>query len=159
MNCARAKTLTRIILLNWAFPPRMHLFKGQNSAIILLSGCAFLGMTGIGSAPERTTEVSPEQFVRALGSHQSQVIEVFLNHCTNPNARVGQDRPILVSAILQGEKAIAQQLIKAGACVDLADENGLTPLMAASVMGDVDVVQQLLPLATNPAATDHQGRS
>ena len=116
-------------------------------------------MTGVGSAPEKKTDITAEQFLRAVSAHQSQVIDYFLSHCPNPNARVGQDRPILVSAILLGEKQIAQELIKVGACVDLADENGLTPLMAASLMGDVDLVKQLLPLATNPAATDHTGRN
>jgi ankyrin repeat protein len=139
--------------------PQMHSFKVQSSAVILLGAFAFLGMTDVGSAPEQTSRVSAEQFVRAVAMHQSQLINMYFAQGMDLNARVGQDRPVLVSAILHGNKATAQRLIEAGACVDLADANGLTPLMAASLIGDLDLVQRLLPLTTNPAASDHQGRT
>ena len=137
----------------------MHLFRRETTAVILLSGLAFLGMSDVGTAPERVSQVTPDQFVRALGAPQPQLVDLFLKQRTDLNARVGQDRPILVSAILMGQSRVAQQLIAAGACVDLADENGVTPLMAAALSGDVELVQQLLPLATNPAAKDCKGQT
>jgi ankyrin repeat protein len=137
----------------------MHSFRVQNSVAILISAFAFVGMTDVGTAPERASRISPEQFVRSLAAHQTHATDLYLSERMNPNARVGQDRPILVSTILLENKSVAQRLIRAGACVDLADENGLTPLMAASLIGDVELVQQVLPLATNPAATDRKGRT
>lgn len=137
----------------------MHVFRPQNLVAVMASAFAFLGMTDVGSAPEEVTRVTPEQFVRAVVGRQSQVIDSFFTHSPAVNARIGQDRPILLSAILQGDKGVAKRLIAAGACVDLADENGLSPLMAASLIGDTELVQQLLPLATNPAATDRTGRN
>src|SRR3954468_13484609 len=137
----------------------MRLFKGQNTAIILFTGFGLVGMTDVGSAPERVSRVTAEEFVRGVAIHQSYVTELFLSQNPNLNARTGQDRPLLVSTILQKDVAMARRLIDAGACVDLRDETGLTPLMAAALIGDVGLVQQLLPLATNPAATDLQGRT
>src|SRR5512146_920268 len=137
----------------------MRLFKGQNSAIILLGAFAFLGMTHEGSAPERITHVTAEQFVRALVSHQPQVIDLFLTQRTELNARTGQDRPVLVTAIMERKSRVAQLLIDGSACVDLTDQNGFPPLMAASLNGDIKLVQQLMALATNPAATDRSGRT
>jgi len=137
----------------------MHSFKGHATAIILLSGFAFLGMSGVGTAPERVSQITPEQFVRALSAHQTEIVDLFLKQKKDLNARVRQDRPVLVSAILMGQTRVAQELIAAGACVDLADENGVTPLMAASLSGDVELVQQLLPLATNPTAKDRKGQT
>ncbi len=135
----------------------MHILRGQKLVAIVASAFAFLGMTGVGSAPEEVTRVSADQFLHAVTAHKSQVVDSFFSHSPNVNARAGQDRPILVSAILQGNRDIAQRLLDAGACVDLADENGLNSLMAASLVGDIEMVQQLLPLTTNPAATDRKG--
>jgi len=137
----------------------MHLFKRYTTAIVLLSGFAFLGMSGVGTAPEQASQITPDQFLRALNEHQPHIVDLFLKQRTDLNARVAQDRPILVSAILMGETRVARQLIAGGACVDLADENGMTALMAASVSGDVDLVQELMPLATNPAAKDRKGQT
>ena len=137
----------------------MHLFRGQKLVAIVVSAFAFLGMTDVGSAPEEITRVSPDQFVHAIAAHKSQVIESFFSHAPNLNGRAAQDRPILVSAILQGNRNVVKRLIESGACVDLADETGLNSLMAASLIGDAELVQQLLPLATNPAATDRKGRN
>src|SRR4029077_15259356 len=120
----------------------MRLFRGQNTVIILLSAFGVLGMTHEGSAPERTTQITPEQFVRALVSHQPQLVDLFLSARTELNSRTGQDRPILVTAIMEKNRRVAQKLIEAGACVDLADQNGFTPLMAASLNGDIALVQQ-----------------
>src|SRR5205085_11525357 len=97
----------------------MHLFRRQNAAIAVLGGFAFLGMTGVGSAPEQTSRVSPDQFVRALATDQTQVTDLYLAQGTNVNARVGQDRPLLLSAILQRDTRIARRPIDAGACADL----------------------------------------
>jgi len=137
----------------------MSLFRGKITAVFFLSGFAFLGMTGVGSAPERISQISARQFVRSLAGHQPHVADLYLTHGMNVNARAGQDRTILLSTILQGDKRTTQRLLAAGACVDLADENGFTPLMAAALNGDVETVRQLLPLATIPAATDHRGRT
>ena len=137
----------------------MRLFTRQTTTVVLLSGFAFLGMIDVGSAPEQLSRVTPDQFVRAVTEHQSFVTDLYLKQHTNVNARTGQDRPILVSTILQKDIRTAHRLIDAGACVDLADENGLSPLMASSLIGDLDLVQRILPLATNPAGTDRSGRA
>src|SRR3954465_3981787 len=142
-----------------AVPPLLPPDKARNTALVLVSAFAFLGMTDVGSAPEKLTQVTPAQFLRALTEHQPHTIDFFLAHSPNLNARVGQDRPLLLSAILTGDQRIAERLIEAGASVDLADETGMTPLMAASLLGESDLFQRLLPLAPNPAATDRKGQT
>jgi ankyrin repeat protein len=137
----------------------MRVFKGRNIVIILLTGFSLFGMTRAESAPERVHEVTAAEFVQALVSGQPQLAYLYLNQHPNLNARTGQDRPLLVSTILQNDQALANRLIDAGACVDLRDEAGLTPLMAAALTGDMHLVQRILPLASNPAATDCQGRT
>jgi ankyrin repeat protein len=137
----------------------MPLLTRQTPTVVLLSGFAFLGMIDVGSAPERLSRVTAEQFVRAVAQHQPQVIDLYLNQHSNVNARAGQGRPILVSTILQKDIRTAHRLIDAGACVDLADETGLSPLMAASLIGRLDLLQRIVPLATNPAATDRCGQT
>jgi len=151
--------LTRIIKSQRGFLHQMHSFRGHTIAIALLSAFALLGMTNEGTAPERTSLVTPEQFVQGLVGHQPHVVDLFISQKKELNARTGQDRPLLLTAIMAQNSRVAQLLIEAGACVDLADGNGLTPLMAAALNGDVALVERLLPLATNPTATDRTGRT
>jgi ankyrin repeat protein len=137
----------------------MHLFKGQNIAIILLASLGLSNLTGAGPTPEPAIAITPDDFVRAVANHDSHIIDLYLSHQPNLNARATQDRPLLVSTILQRDVQTANRLIDAGACVDLRDEGGLTPLMAAALIGDEGLVNRILPLAGNPAATDLQGRT
>src|SRR5438105_3979061 len=106
-------------------PPLMHPYKARNTALVLVSAFAFLGMTDVRSVPEKVSQVTPAQFLRALAEHQSHLIDFFLSHSRDLNARVGQDRPLLLSVILSGNQRVAGQLITAGASVDLADESGM----------------------------------
>ena len=137
----------------------MHLFRVKSTALISLGGFVFLGVADIGSTPEAPSSVSPTEFVRAAAAGRISVVDFYFANHLNPNARAGQERPLLVTAILNGDSKMVQRLLAAGACVDLADEGLFTPLMAAAMAGDVELVQQLLPLATNPAATDRAGRT
>jgi ankyrin repeat protein len=153
------KILTCILRLESRFLPQMHSFRVKSSALISLGGLLFLGVADNGSTPEARSSVSPKEFVRAVAAGRTAVVDFYLTNHLNPNGRAGQDRPLLVTAILQHDSKIVQRLLHAGACVDLADESGFSPLMAAALAGDVDLVQQILPLATNPAATDRAGRT
>ncbi len=137
----------------------MQVFGLQTAVVTVIAGTAFFGMATEGSAPEAVTPISASAFVRAMAAHRTTVIDLYFHDHLNPNARAGQDRPLLVAAVLQQDRSTAQQLLQAGACVDLADETGLTPMMAAAMNGDVALLQKLLPLATNPAATDRAGRT
>ncbi|MEY2538992.1 MAG: hypothetical protein QOG67_2732 [Verrucomicrobiota bacterium] len=135
------------------------IFKIRNSIGLAIAGVALLGIANVGSAPEASGPVSPDEFVRAIGNHRTALIDWYLTHHLNVNARAKQDRPLLVAAVLQQDEYTIRRLLRADACVDLADERGLTPLMAAAMNGNLELIHTLLPLVTNPSATDRNGRS
>ena len=137
----------------------MQRFRVQSALAGVVGGLALLGAASKGFAPEALRSISADEFVGAMAGHRTTLIDWYFDNHLNPNARAGQDRPLLVAAVLQQDRAAVRRLLQAGACVDLADQNGLTPLMAAAMTGDVDLLQKLLPLASNPAATDHNGRT
>jgi ankyrin repeat protein len=137
----------------------MHVFRNQNIVAALIVGTAFLSLACVGVAPEVRGPISADEFVRAMATHRTSVIDLYFASHMNPNARAKQDRPLILAAVLQQDQEIVQRLLHAGACVDLADESGMTPLMAAAMAGDTELIQTFLALATNPAAVDHNGRS
>ena len=118
-----------------------------------------LGPSGIGPQPDARSEISPDEFVRAMAQHRSSVIDLYFDNHFDPNARGAQDRPLLLTAALQQDSDIVRRFLQAGACADLADETGLTPLMAAAMHGNVEIVRTLIPLVTNVAASDRSGRT
>ena len=64
------------------------------------------------------------------------------------NGRDAQGRTPLLIAMSQQNWKTAHRLIDAGALVDVVDENGFTPLMAAARHGDLDLFQVLLGRST-----------
>src|SRR5205823_3424907 len=67
-------------------------------------------------------------------------------HLTPAMAR-GRSR-LLIAASQQDWKT-ARRLINAGALVDLADEKGFTPLMAAALRGNLEIFRALLARSVN----------
>lgn len=103
--------------------------------------------------------ISSDEFVRALADQRSWVIDLYLNEHLNPNARAAQDRPILLAATLQQDWPTVRRLLEAGACPDLADETGLTPLMAAAMQGQIDVLRELVGRVTKIDVPDRSGKT
>lgn len=76
----------------------------------------------------------------------------------------GRGKSPLLCAIESLEKKpvneeFAQNLLEAGANPNLIHAKGLTPLMAAAVRGQVEVVEALLKSGADPALRDAQGRT
>ncbi|XP_078576145.1 uncharacterized protein LOC144861899 [Branchiostoma floridae x Branchiostoma japonicum] len=63
----------------------------------------------------------------------------------------------LFEAARDGRVIVVQQLLKAGAEVDKADEDGTTPLSIAAQNGHLEVVQQLLNTGANVEKADKDG--
>ncbi len=129
-------------------------FFGQALAVVL-----FLSTTGFGPEPAVTSPISPEEFVRAMVSDRAPVLDLYFGQGLNPNARGTQDRPLLLAATLQQDEATVTRLLQAGASADLADDAGFTPLMAAAMQGNMDLVRKFVGGVTNINATDRTGRS
>lgn len=63
----------------------------------------------------------------------------------------------LHAAVTRNDSAAVQRLIVAGAIVDSRDENGLTPLMLASMNLQEDNIRLLIRAGADPEATNPSG--
>lgn len=72
---------------------------------------------------------------------------------------VGGQAGGLLEAARGGQVTRIEQLVRAGADINTADDNGRTPLMLAVLMGHEDAVARLLALGANPALIDRDGRN
>ena len=73
------------------------------------------------------------------------------------NERGWAGRTALLVAVMENQTNLPQEMIRAGADVRLADEDGFTPLHAAGFMGNAIVVRVLLEAGADPAAKDRFG--
>ena len=124
------------------------------AAILLLFGGSELG-----PEPLVRSTVSGDEFVHATATHRTSLIDFYLSQHLDLNARAAQDRPLILAAALQQDWTTVRRLVDAGASVDLADENKLSPLMIAAMQGNVDMVREFISRVTNLEATDRNGWS
>src|SRR5690349_4672928 len=103
--------------------------------------------------------ITAEEFVHALETHQTSLIDRYFRDHNDPNARAASDRSLLFCAVLRDDRNVAQRLIDAGATADLTDDAGVTPLMVAAMHGDLEMVRELIGHATDIAARDRAGHS
>jgi ankyrin repeat protein len=103
--------------------------------------------------------IPADEFVRAMDSHQTSLINRYFRQHQNPNARGANDRSLLFAAILREDRMVARRLLDAGASADLADDAGVTPLMVAAMHGDLELVRALAGHITDIAARDGAGHS
>jgi ankyrin repeat protein len=103
--------------------------------------------------------IPAEDFIRAMDSHQTSLVDRYFGEHQNPNARGANDRSLLFAAILREDRMVARRLLDAGASADLADDAGVTPLMAAAMHGDLELVRAMAGHITDIAARDRAGHS
>ena len=127
--------------------------------LVALAILLVLASPRIGLRSRVITVVSPDDFVGAVLSQRTPLINAYFRENLNPNARASHDRPLLVAAAMAQDWETARRLIKAGACVDLVDENGLTPLMIAAMHGRIDILRELIGQVTSVDLPDRTGRS
>lgn len=133
-----------------------------DNRIVLASAIAALVVLGIARiAPERHAHspISADEFARAIATKRASLIDLYLSQHRDPNARTTQDRPLILAAALEKDWGTVQRLLKAGASVDLGDENGVKPLMVAAMDAKIDILNEFVGQVTNVAATDRTGRS
>ena len=111
----------------------------------------------IGPQHRVLSPISADEFVQAVMSHRTSLIDLYLAEHLDPNARAAQDRPLIVAAALERDWETARRLLKAEACPDLADRNGTTALMAASLHGNIDTLRELIGLVTSVDLPDRSG--
>jgi len=116
------------------------------AGIVLL---ILLWTAGLGPEPPSRISISPDEFIRAVTIQRDSLIDLYLMERVDPNGRDAQGRTPLLIATSQQDWKTAHRLVDAGGLVDVADQNGFTPLMAAAMHGNGDMFQLLLARSTN----------
>jgi len=98
----------------------------------------------VGPEPPARISMSPEELVRAVTIQRDSLIELCLIEHVDPNGRDAEGRTPLLIATSQQDWKTARRLVDAGALVDVGDQNGFTPLMAAAMHGNAEMFQLLL---------------
>jgi len=117
---------------------RRSFFQGGFVLLILLWA------TAIAPEPAARIWITPADLVRAVTTNRTSLIELCLIEHVDPNGRDAQGRTLLLIATSQQNWKLARRFIKAGARVDIADEKGFTPLMAAAMHGNLEMFRSLL---------------
>ncbi|MBQ8708482.1 MAG: ankyrin repeat domain-containing protein [Succinivibrionaceae bacterium] len=116
-------------------------------------------------AGAKTDVISPQGhsvlYYAAIGGMHSTAARLLLETKPDLDRRdKATGSTALLLAILAGNRSFAEDLIRAGANVNLADSQGRTPLMAASfVTADSRLAKALIKAGADPKATDKKGRS
>src|ERR1700719_3018397 len=134
----------------------MNLPGAKAIAVCLALFAFWPKQTGI--PPRVQSRVTGEEFIRALASHRASLVDFYFHEHLDPNARGVRGCPLLLAATLQQEWTTVRRLIGAGASVDLADENGFTPLMAAAALGKIDVMRDFIARVYSLDTIDRSGR-
>lgn len=93
-------------------------------------------------------------FTTAAKFNDVKQVKLLLSQGINPNTVDSNGNPMLVLAIKDRSNAVIEVLLSAkGMDVDLSNKNGETPLMMASINGDLPLVQTLV--LKNRAQLDH----
>jgi len=124
---------------------RRFVFRAGVVVLILI----FLWAMAIGPEPPARIVISPGELVRAVTIQRESLIDLYLIEHVDPNGRDAQGRTPLLIATSQQDWKTARRLVDAGALVDVADKNGFTPLMAATMHGNLAMFQLLLARSTN----------
>ena len=133
---------------------------GLNRLLVgIVAGLFVLVAVRFGSRHSAPKPIAPDEFVHALETHQTSLIDRYFREHHNPNARGGSDRSLLFTAVLREDRDVAQRLLDAGATADLADDAGVTPLMLAAMHGDLEMFRALIGHVTDVAARDSAGHS
>jgi ankyrin repeat protein len=129
-------------------------FLGLASLLLLLAGTL-----STGPQPRIISRISPDEFVQAIVTHRTSLIDLYLDEHLDPNRRAAHNRPLLVAAAVEQDWDTVQRLLQAGAHPDLADENGTTALMLAAKHGNMNILRRLMGTAMNIDFADRNGRT
>ena len=133
---------------------RWMVFLGVLSLFVL-----FLVTIRVGLHPHGPSRISPDEFVQAIMTHRTSLIDLYLAEHLDPNARAAHGRPLIVAAALTQDWDTVRRLLQAGACPDLADDNGTTALMVAARHGNIDLLRRLMGAVTNINFADRNGQT
>ena len=97
--------------------------------------------------------------LRAVAAKNRNLIDLFVKSGFDLNSRGARGRTAMMEAALQGDWALASDLMKAGASPNCPDENGSTPLMIAAMGGQTEALKAFLKGGADLNAKDGNGHS
>ena len=140
----------------WHLFSRARLMVAVGFVLLFL---LFLATIRVGLHPRVSRRISPDEFVQAILTHRTSLIDLYLAEHLDPNVRAAHDRPLVVAAALAQDWDTVQRLLQAGACPDLADDNGTTTLMLAARDGNIDILRRLMGTVANIDFADRNGQT
>ncbi len=114
-----------------------------------------------GARLEEGTLAETDAFAQALKSGSPQLVEVLLNAKADPKGEVrGKSKglwPVLVYAARVSSADVVELLVKRGIPVDTQCQDKSTPLLHASLFGNMGVIKRLISLGADVHAEDKRG--
>ena len=95
--------------------------------------------------------------VNAVREGDEEKVRQALLKGENPNQNDTSGRPLLMVAVMGGQIAVVETLLKGGAAVDATDREGYTALFQAAQRGDSELVDILLKRNAKPNLQNRQG--
>ena len=120
----------------------------RRTFLILVAGLAPAG----GPALAQVDPLTLKPIVKAVRDGDEQKVRQALFKGENPNQADTNGRPLLMVAVIAGQIAVVETLLKGGAVADAVDREGYTSLIRAAERGDVDLVELLLKSNAKPNA-------
>lgn len=96
-------------------------------------------------------ENHPSLISTAIEGGYENVVKVLIDYGLDPNKRLNRfgETP-LMRAVTEKNKPIVKLLLQSGADLNLADDASYTPLMAASAIGDISMIELLVKEGADP---------
>jgi hypothetical protein len=154
----RLRRLTNGIL-SVGLSPDMRSSKLNRVSVGTLAALFLLAAIWLAFERQAPKPIPADDFVRAMETHQTSLIDRYFRQHQNPNARAANDRSLLFAAVLREDPVVARRLLDAGATPDLSDSAGVTPLMVAAMHGDLELIRSMAGHVSDIAARDRAGHS
>lgn len=91
----------------------------------------------------------------AVAAGNAAIVDLLLDAGASPNRFL--TTPPLTLAVLRGDREMATTLLNAGANANAGGEDGVTALLTAAAIGNVDLVMLLLDAGASPDVRDREG--
>jgi ankyrin repeat protein len=117
-------------------------------------------MVALPAAPalaQQLDTMTLKPIVKAVREGDEEKVRGALLKNESPNQIDSNGQPLLMIAIVAGQLAVAETLLKGGAIPDMMDKEGYTSLIRAAEKGDVDMVELLLSKNARPDVQNRQG--
>jgi len=94
-----------------------------------------------------------------MAARRTHIIDRCFTSELDRNAPPSADQMALVVAALKQDWEGVRRMLEAGASVEIADDSGVTPLMAAAMQGNVEIIRVLIQRRARVDSVDSLGRS